>query len=153
MFSYYSTELIQETTVCLKDEYVCYISSAKLYRHSQVEWFCVFFDVPLYSDYLQEVKGKHIHGWSSDKFPRNGGSNTAYARQFFLCQTRASVASEFDKEKNGVLLIGRGSRSRLRSTCESDVKRTVKWTSGNVYQRSGYIVTPRERCRLQQDSL
>lgn len=149
MFSYYSTELIQEITVCLKDEYVCYISSAKLYSHSQVEWFCVFPDVSLYSDYSQKVKGKHIHGWSSDKFPRNGGSNTTYARQLFLCQTRASEASEFYKEKSGVLLLSRGSRSRLRSTCESD----VKWTSGNLYQRSGYTVTPRERCRLQQDSL
>jgi len=130
-----------------------YICNYKLIQ-SQVEWFCVFLDVAPYSDCSPECSSKHILRYWLDKIRRNGGYKTTRARKLFPCQTRASKASEFYKEKSSVLyLIIPSDRIKRRndtprSACVSDVQRT----SRNAYQRSGLLVTPLERCMLQHDT-
>lgn len=137
-----------------QDGCIPYISSAKLFLHSQsqVEWFCVLPDVAPHSDFSQNVRaalnsGISCRTFSEKKIPR------VFARQLFPCQTRASEASEFDKEKSAVLrvrIFARPSKVRKsacrRSACTNDTRRV----SCSAYLVLGYIVTPLERCRLQQ---
>lgn len=137
-----------------QDECIPYISSAELFQHSQsqVEWFCVFLDVAPYSDFSQNVRASLNSGISSRTFSKKKIPRV-FARQLFPCQTRASEASEFDKEKSAVLrvrILARPSKVRestcRRSACTNDTRRV----SCSAYLVLGYIVTPLERCRLQQ---
>ncbi len=120
---------------------ICEVSHSQ----SSVEWFSAFPDVPLYSDYSHKVTSKNTRRHWSVKFPRNGGSKTNQARQLFPCQTRASEASEFDKEKSGVLCI----RSLMRSTDVRDGHRTLC----GVHFLLGLLVTPQERFKLKHDTV
>jgi hypothetical protein len=115
------------------------------HSQSQVEWFSAFPDVSLCTDFSHEVPSKDTRRHRSVKFPRNGGSRTNQARQLFPCQTRASEASEFDKEKSDVLCI----RSRMRSTDARDGHRTLC----DVHFLLGLLVTPQERFKLKHDTL
>jgi hypothetical protein len=119
------------------------------HSHTQVEWFSVFPDVSLHSDYSHKVTSKNTRRYQSVKFPRNGGSRSNQARQLFPCQTRASEASEFDEEKSGVLLLGTGSCPRVRSPCVSD----VYLASRSVHSLLGLLVTPQERFKLKHDTV
>lgn len=112
---------------------------------------CIF-DVALHSDFSQNARVSlnsciSCRTFSEKKIPR------VFARQLFPCQTRASKASEFDEEKSAVLRVRISARPTevRKSTCRrsagtSDTRRV----SCSAYRVLGYIVTPLERCRLQQ---
>lgn len=112
---------------------------------------CIF-DVPLYSDYLRKVRKPLNTDVVSNSFSKKN-LNPVFAQYLFSCQTRASEASEFDEWKSSVLgesiparhVGGRVCSHVAHEKCVTDTRRA----SGNAYQRSGYIVTPLERCRLQ----
>jgi hypothetical protein len=69
---------------------------------SQVEWFSVFLDVSLSSDYSQKVRESLNTGIVKTLFPKEKLS-IVFARYLFPCQTRATARSEFYKEKSSVL--------------------------------------------------
>lgn len=120
---------------------------------SQVEWFSVFLDVSPHSDHAQSVIASPQVVCSNIVFPKKI-IPPVFAHKLFPCQTRATARSEFYKEKRSVLhedIPARPDKAQAwtqvaRLECVSD----TLWVSGNAYQRSGYIVTPLERCGLQQ---
>lgn len=123
---------------------------------SQIEWFSVFLDVSLPSDCLQNVRGSLKTGIVKTLFPEEKLS-IVFAHKLFPCQTRMTARNEFYKWKSSVLgedIPARPIKGRVwlhvaRGKCVSGTPRVPS----NAYQRSGYIVTPRERCMLQQHSV
>jgi hypothetical protein len=113
---------------------------------------CIF-DVSLHSDCSQNVRELPQVACNNIVFPKKIISSVS-AQYLFPCQTRATARSEFYKEKSSVLHEDSPARPNevqewaqvAHWKCVSD----TLWVSGNAYQRSGYIVTPRERCMLQQ---
>ena len=142
----------------LIDRNSIYLLSRELFSSSksQVEWFSVFLDVSLHSNCSQKVRGSLNTGIVNKVFPKEKLSIVS-AHKLFPCQTRATARSEFYKWKSSVLgedIPARPIKGRVwvhiaRWKCVSD----TLWVSGNAYQRSWYIVTPIERCMLQQDCL
>lgn len=135
-----------------------YLLSRELFLNSksQVEWFSVFLDVSLNSDCSQEVIGSLNTGIVNKLFPEEKLS-IVFAQYLFPCQTLAEERSEFYKEKSSVLgedipvrpVKGRVWLHIARGKCVSGTPRVPS----NAYQRSGLLVTPRERCMLQQHSV
>lgn len=118
---------------------------------SELVGICIF-DVSLHSDFSQSVRASPHSGIRSKTLLQKG-ITSVFAHRLFPSQTRAREASEFDEEKSGVLRVlisARPSKVRkwvcVRVTCVSD----TLWVSSNAYQRSGFLVTPLERCMLQQ---
>jgi hypothetical protein len=81
-----------------------YVSFIFLYINSnlQIEWFSVFPDVSLHSDYAQKVRGSLNTGIVNTLFPEEKLSIVS-AQYLFPCQTLAEERSEFYKEKSSVL--------------------------------------------------
>lgn len=137
-----------------KDGNTIYLSSRELYLNSklQVEWFSVFPDVLLYSDYIRNVIALPQAVCSNIVFSKKI-IPPVFAHNLFPSQTRATARSEFDEEKSSVLhediparpIKGRGWSRVAHKKCVSGTRRVPS----NAYQRSGYIVTPLERCGLQ----
>ncbi len=132
-----------------------YSLSRGLYLNSksQVEWFSVFLDVSLHSDCSQKVRESLNTGIVNTLFPEEKLS-IVFAQYLFPCQTLAEERSEFYKWKSSVLgedIPARPIKGRvwLRIAHGKCVSGTPRVPS-NAYQRSGYIVTPRERCMMQQ---
>ena len=110
----------------------------------------------LHSDFSPSARAS-LHSSIRSKTLLQKGITSVFAHRLFPSQTRASKASEFDEEKSGVLRVrictrisARPSKVRkwvcIRVACVSDTLRV----SSNAYQRSGLLVTPLERCKLQQ---
>ena len=123
---------------------------------SQVEWFSVFLDASLSSNCSQKVRESLNTCIVNKLFPEEKLSIVS-AQYLFPCQTLAEERSEFYKWKSSVLgedIPARPIKGRVwlhvaRGKCVSGTPRVPS----NAYQRSGYIVTPRERCMLQQHSV
>lgn len=117
---------------------------------------CCIFDVSLYADYSPNVKESLNVDILKQSFLK-GNISPVFAQYLFPCQTRATERSEFNEWKSSVLgesipapHVGGWGYSRVAHVkCVTDTQRV----SGNAYQRSGYIVTPLERCMLQHVSL
>jgi hypothetical protein len=140
---------------CSIDSNNNYLLSRELFLNSksQVEWFSLFLDVSLYSDHAQSVIVPPQVVCSNIVFPKKI-IPSVFAHKLFPCQTRATARSEFYKWKSSVLgedIPARPIKGRVwvhvaRGKCVSGAQRAPC----NAYQRSGYIVTPRERCMLHQ---
>ncbi len=135
-----------------------YLLSRELFLHSKshVEWFSAFPDVSLHADYSQKVRGSLFTGIVKTLFPEEKLSIVS-AHYLFPCQTLAEERSEFYKWKSSVIgedIPARPVKGRVwlhiaRGKCVSGTQRVPS----NAYQRSGLLVTPRERCMLQQHSI
>ena len=140
------------------DKNSTYLLSRDLFlsSKSQVEWFSVFLDVSLSSDYSQKVRESLNTGIVNKLFPEEKLSIVS-AHKLFPCQTRATERSEFDEVKSSVLdehiparpVKGWVWLHTAHWKCVSGTQRVPS----NAYQRSGLLVTPRERCMLQQHSV
>lgn len=116
---------------------------------------CIF-DVPLHSDCSLKVREPQNTDVISKSFSEKN-ITSVFAQYLFPCQTRATARSEFDEEKSSVLGESIPARHVGGWVCSHVAHwKCVRGTQRvpiNAYQRSGYIVTPLERCMLQHVSL
>ncbi len=112
-------------------------------------------DVSLYADCSHGVREPLNTDVVSNSFSEKN-ITSVFAQYFFPCQTIATERSGFDEVKSSVL--GEDIPARLvegqewSHVAHGNCVSGAHWAPSNAYKRSGYIVTPLERCRLQHDT-